>query len=116
MKVVSPTTHGLSNTQEYALWQGAKCSAKLRNIPFTLQPTDVVIPEYCPVFNIPLVKEGGKAGAASPSLDRFDNTMGYTKDNIRVVSWKANRIKGEANVADMEAVLKYMKGEQPNDE
>lgn len=34
-----------------------------------------------------------------------------TKDNVRIISHKANRIKGDANIQIIENLLKYMKGE-----
>lgn len=35
---------------------------------------------------------------------------GYTKDNTRVISWKANQYKGNMTVEEVESLLKYMKG------
>jgi hypothetical protein len=63
----------------------------------------------CPVFGFKL--EFGNAGFRehSPSIDRIDPSKGYTKDNIQILSWKANRIKGYATVEDLEAVLAYLK-------
>lgn len=31
----------------------------------------------------------------APSLDRIDHTKGYTKDNVRIVCWQYNLMKGE---------------------
>ena len=45
----------------------------------------------------------------SPSLDRIDSTKGYTKNNVQIISWKANRIKAYATVVELETVVKYMK-------
>jgi len=48
-----------------------------------------------------------------PSLDRKDNTKdntkGYTKDNVRVISWEANRIKHALTLEQAEALVRYMK-------
>jgi len=30
-----------------------------------------------------------------PSIDRIDNSKGYSKNNIRIVAWICNRIRGE---------------------
>jgi len=33
----------------------------------------------------------------SPSIDRIDSTKGYTKDNVRIVLWQVNLMRGEMN-------------------
>lgn len=47
----------------------------------------------------------------TPSIDRFDNSRGYTPDNIRVISLRANIIKSDATADEVEAVLNYMRGD-----
>jgi hypothetical protein len=44
----------------------------------------------------------------SPSIDRIDSTKGYTPDNIQIISWKANRIKGYATLQELEMLLAYL--------
>jgi len=48
---------------------------------------------------------------SSPSLDRIDNTKGYVKGNVAVICYRANWLKNNANVKEIEAILRYMKGE-----
>ncbi len=84
--------------------------AKLFNLDFNLTEEDVVIPDACPVLGIPLSIGSRRMHDNSPSLDRWDNNKGYTIDNTRVISWRANQLKSDANVEEMEKVLVYMKG------
>ena len=85
------------NHWEDRLWRGAKSSAKLRNIPFEINKEDIKIPSNCPILGVPLLT--GNSPEYHPkhdfmaSLDRKDPTKGYTKDNIWVISWIANRMK-----------------------
>jgi hypothetical protein len=67
------------------------------------------MPEVCPVLGIPLVVGDGSAKDNSPSIDRINPAGGYTKDNIRVISHRANTIKSNATIEEMEKVLAYIK-------
>ena len=46
----------------------------------------------------------------TPSLDRFVPNLGYVKGNIRVISFRANRLKSDATIDEMRQVLAYMEG------
>lgn len=78
----------------------------------TINLEDITIPEVCPVLGIPIYKTqvGSKntCNDNSPSLDRFDSSKGYTKDNINIMSWKANRLKGSANLEDLRKIVEWM--------
>lgn len=105
-------THGRTYTPEFRMWNGAKSRAKSKGLDFNLVIDDIVIPELCPVLGVPLkVSTTGKADEYSPSLDRFDNNKGYVVGNIAVISYRANRIKVDATIEEVEKVLLYMKGE-----
>lgn len=102
---------GLSNTLEYSLWSSAKERAKKYGRVFDLLVTDITVPDTCPVFNIKLIPGVGKQHSGSPTLDRLDSSKGYTKDNVRVISQRANALKQDATIGMLEALIKYMKGE-----
>lgn len=95
----------------------AKRRSKKRGWDFDLEESDVVIPEVCPVLGIPLFRgyaEGKRTpGPNSPSLDRVNPTLGYVKGNVRVISWKANRIKTDATAQELELVLAYVRRVSP---
>ena len=38
----------------------------------------------------------------SPSLDRIFPESGYTKGNVRVISWRANWIKNNSTIEEIE--------------
>lgn len=63
----------------------------------------------CPIFGIKLEFNGAGFRDSSPSIDRIDSTKGYTLDNIQIISWKANRIKGAASLQDLEMLVAYLK-------
>jgi hypothetical protein len=74
------------------------------------------LPTTCPVLGIEINYTGTKARGFvnnSPSIDRIDSSKGYIKGNVQIISWRANRIKSDASIEELEAVIKYMKGHQP---
>jgi hypothetical protein len=40
--------------------------------------------------------------------DKFDSTKGYTKDNIVVISYRANRIKNDSSLEEIEKLYKWL--------
>lgn len=90
------------------MFNSAKYRAKKKGLSFTITKDDIVIPEFCPVFGIRLETspEVGRSDA-SPSLDRIDNSEGYVKGNVIVVSWLANRIKSDATVEQLRIVTDF---------
>jgi hypothetical protein len=87
----------------------AKKRAEQRGIEFSILVEDIVIPETCPALGIPIERIDGKK-ESSPSLDRKDPSKGYIKGNIVVISNRANRLKSDASLEEIELILRYMKG------
>ncbi len=85
-----------SDVPEYLLLWGAKHRARKKNLEFSLELDDIIIPTHCPIFKIPMV---------SPSIDRISCDRGYTKDNIRIVCKRANILKSNATLAELELLL-----------
>jgi hypothetical protein len=80
------------------MWNRAKQRSDKSGIEFSITPQDIIIPEFCPYLDLPLVVHKGSAGGRpnSPALDRVDNSKGYTKNNIQVISHLANQMKASA--------------------
>lgn len=87
------------NQPERRLLWAAKRRAKVNNLEFNLTLDDIIIPQHCPYLGIPIVHSRplGDSRRDVASLDRIDNTKGYTKDNIEVISWLANTMKSDAS-------------------
>ena len=97
------------------LLYAAKKRAKAEGLTFDLVVDDIIIPDVCPVLGIEMFKGTRKRKDNSPSVDRFLPVLGYTKNNIRVISWRANDLKKNATVEELTKVLSYMKGENARD-
>lgn len=83
------------------IYMNAKARAKKANIPFDIERKDVIIPDICPVLSIKLFRESKDNWHNAPSIDRIDNTKGYTKDNIMVISRRANILKKDATFDEL---------------
>jgi hypothetical protein len=86
-----------------------KRKAALLGIPFNLEPSDITVPERCPVLGIELTPSGRGQRDDAPSLDRIRPEKGYVKGNVQIVSMKANRIKNDATIEELEKVLAFMR-------
>lgn len=94
---------------EKHLLKNAKRRSKLCNVPFDIGVEDIIIPEFCPVLGMKLEFNRTLAGYNSPSLDRIVTTKGYVKGNVHVISWRANKIKTDATLEELEMLLSYLK-------
>lgn len=99
----------LKNPNLY-LYRAVKARAKMYNIPFNLEESDVVIPNICPVLGIPIKIHTGRGGyfPDSPSIDRIIPELGYVKGNIRIISFRANWLKTNATLKELKAIVKYL--------
>lgn len=85
----------LTRNPEYAIWHTAKQRASKSGIEFSIEVSDIVIPERCSYLDVPISYRNGA------SLDRIDNSKGYVKGNIEVISLKANRMKSNATKEEL---------------
>ena len=86
--------------------------AKEKGLPFSLVPSDVVIPEKCPIFGIPLMRgTSGKPCSNSPTIDRVIPELGYIPANIRVISRRANELKNNMTVDQLEMLFAWVRNE-----
>lgn len=95
----------------HAMYIAARNRAKRKGIEFNIDETDITIPEICPLLEIP-IEYGTKSNYdRSPSLDRIDNTKGYIKGNVWVISQKANAMKNSATFEELKIfstnILRY---------
>lgn len=92
------------------IWRAARTRSRKKNLEFDIEFKDLVVPEICPILNIPLFHSKGSLSDNSPSVDRLDNSKGYTKDNIRIISHRANTLKSNMNREQVQKLLDYMDG------
>lgn len=84
----------------------AKHRAKKKGIEFNMDHMDIIMPEICPVFGMPFVLEGHSNW--NSSLDRIDNSKGYVKGNIQVISRLANTMKASATKSQLKEFAEWV--------
>ncbi len=80
-----------------------KMSARARNIEFSIDENDLsILPEYCPLLNVKIDYEYGNGiNLNAASIDRIDNSKGYIKGNVWIISRLANTMKSEATIEQL---------------
>lgn len=98
----------------YYIAQGAKRRAKKAGRTYSLDLSKLEMPSHCPITGVKLAypNSDAKLDSQGPrvnsvSLDRINNDVGYTNDNVRVISYSANRIKGDMTREQIEALYYY---------
>lgn len=81
-----------------------KARAKKTGREFELTLDDIVLPDLCPIFKRPFIYGDPDW---TYSIDRIDNSKGYIKGNIVFVSNKANRLKNDASVEELQAIVDF---------
>lgn len=96
-----------------ALLQNARRRAKRKRIPFNLVYTDLLpLPKRCPVLGMRLKYGPGRGrklyeNGAAASLDRVHNSKGYTRKNVIIISLRANLLKGQATLAELQKIAAF---------
>lgn len=92
----------------------ARASKSGVEVTITLDELIALYPKdgLCPVLKTPMQFNSAGKGRRddSPSLDRTEPRGGYVIGNVRVISWRANRLKSNAEAFELEAIAAYMRG------
>lgn len=97
------------NPLQYVL-HSIKKRAKEKGFEFNLTIQDLrdIWTEICPVFGVKMEFHTPNKQNNSYSVDRIDSMKEYTKDNICIISWRANRLKCDASLEELKNLVRYM--------
>lgn len=88
--------------------------AKARGLECTITWRDILPPPRCPVLGLPLQLGGSGRATGRPnaaSVDRRFNDRGYTPENVRVISLRANLLKKDATLTEIACLAVWMEKE-----
>jgi hypothetical protein len=91
-----------------AMYRRAKTSAEQKGREFTItrEFVESLYVSRCPILGIELNWSAEAQGSNdySPSLDRIRSDLGYEPGNVWIVSWRANRLKSNATLKELQAI------------
>lgn len=88
------------------IWRVAKCRARRKGKLFTIPRSSIIIPSHCIVLGIPL---DSRNRDYNPTIDEIIPGLGYVPGNVEIISGRANRIKSDASLRDIQAIECYMR-------
>ena len=100
--------HYRDNAMAYKIRE-AKRRATSKGLPFDITEEDIEVPEVCPLIGIPLEISSKGHSPNSPSIDRIDCDKGYVKGNVWIVSYKANTVKSDASLEELEMLVSNLR-------
>lgn len=95
----------------HCAYHNAKSRAARLNLDFTIGKEWLVknAPTHCPLLKIELSYSSTRSNFNCASLDRINSYKGYTEDNCKIISFKANRIKSNATLDELETLAHNMR-------
>jgi len=99
-------TKWLNKHPMYTYYRNAKRRAKEAGVPFDIHYTDIVIPDCCEASGVEFDLTNREL---SPSLDRINPALGYTKDNIAIITLRMNRLKNDGTADEHETIANYIR-------
>lgn len=96
----------------YVLWRSARTRALAAKDEFTIEVSDLEMPSHCPILGIEINYSSKEDRNSRPSIDRVDNTKGYVKGNVRIISVQANTMKSANTLETLELIRQYIVGER----
>lgn len=95
------------------MFYAAKRRAKIEGLPFSISKEDIKniypIDNKCPMLGIDLFISDKISTDNSPSLDKIIPEKGYIKENILIISYKANRIKNNATIDELGKIFNFLR-------
>lgn len=87
--------------------------AKDKGIPFDVTPDylESIWTGVCPVFGSDVELNVDKGSHKAVEVDRIDPRKGYVKGNVAWLSARANRIKSDASLEELERIVEWLKSQ-----
>ena len=95
---------------KWSFWNKKRLNCTNNNIEFSLPFEEDMYPDVCPVFGTRLIYGDPSVSRHNrPSFDKVVPAKGYTRENVCIISFKANFLKNNASLDDIKRILSYIK-------
>lgn len=84
-----------------------KASSKKKGMTFSITE-DMFEEPFCECCGVEVFPGKERYSPTSPTLDRIDNTHGYTPENTAILCWSCNDLKGSNTLDTLEMIRNYM--------
>lgn len=85
-----------------------RCNGRLVKFDCAVTAEDINWVEFCPITGLKLNYTAGFHGPEKATFDRVNNELGYLPGNVRVISFRANAVKGSLNLETAARIVAYM--------
>ena len=96
----------------YQQFNQRRLNAIKKGIPFTITFEEIEQPKYCPVLGLELNyfwSGQDRRDPAKACIDKLIPSLGYIPGNVFVISWRANFLKSNASLDELEKILNYVR-------
>lgn len=92
------------------LFTSTKTRSKEKDLEHSLTKKDIeqMFCNYCPILGYKFEFFKGAFYPYSASIDRLDSSKGYTKENCKIISFKANELKNNGTIQQIKYIIDYM--------
>jgi hypothetical protein len=97
---------------EFDFWVRRNRTQRTARTQLSVEYYQTLFATHCPLLGIELVyKNHGSRRTPNnyATLDRIDSSKGYTIGNVHIVSFRANTLKGDATIEELETLLENWK-------
>jgi hypothetical protein len=100
-----------SNNRFAIRMRSCRARSKEKDLPFNLttEYLESIWTGTCPAFGTTLNINSKKGSEGHAQLDRIIPNLGYVEGNVVWLSERANRIKDDASLEDLERLIKWLK-------
>ncbi len=102
-------SHKWLNNKDRIQISAARAGAKKKGVEFTLTNSDLIVPKICPVLGIEIKRGKESDHNNKASIDRILPYGGYTPENSRIISRRANTLKSDGTIIERDLIIDYMR-------